>query len=63
MYCVRFTYTENVDYGPYIESINGVSGDQIKQTYWELLVKMVNGTIFTANLGEQDCSSLSILSL
>lgn len=41
----KFNYTENADYGPFLESVNGLAGSQETHTYWELLVKTSNGTI------------------
>uniref|UniRef100_A0A672IGD2 DUF4430 domain-containing protein n=1 Tax=Salarias fasciatus TaxID=181472 RepID=A0A672IGD2_SALFA len=47
----RFTYTENQDYGPYLESVNGLARNDDDRTYWELLVKMTNGRIVRTEAG------------
>ncbi|KAI9540875.1 hypothetical protein NQZ68_036211 [Dissostichus eleginoides] len=41
----RFTYTEDPNYGPYLQSVNGLEGSTKNRTYWELLVKKANETI------------------
>ncbi|KAJ4935470.1 hypothetical protein JOQ06_017003, partial [Pogonophryne albipinna] len=41
----RFTYTEDPNYGPYLQSVNGLNGSTKDRTYWELLVKKANETI------------------
>ncbi|KAK1800528.1 hypothetical protein P4O66_005744 [Electrophorus voltai] len=46
----RFTTTYNEDYGPFLESINGLKGNNAKHTYWELLIQSQNGTIVTADV-------------
>ncbi|KAL3057771.1 hypothetical protein OYC64_008095 [Pagothenia borchgrevinki] len=46
----RFTYTEDPNYGPYLQSVNGLKGSTKDRTYWELLVKKANETI-TLNVG------------
>ncbi|KAK2831247.1 hypothetical protein Q7C36_016333 [Tachysurus vachellii] len=45
----RFTIKEDLDYGPFLVSVNGVAGNNKKHTYWKLLVKPQNGTIIDAN--------------
>ncbi|XP_075939464.1 transcobalamin-1-like [Anarhichas minor] len=40
-----FTYTQDANYGPFLVSVNGVSGCSADRTYWELLVKRTNKTI------------------
>ncbi|XP_028275562.1 transcobalamin-1-like [Parambassis ranga] len=35
----NFTYTEDPNYGPFLESVNGVFGNVQNRTYWELQVK------------------------
>ncbi|XP_068565493.1 cobalamin binding intrinsic factor-like [Cebidichthys violaceus] len=38
-----FTYSEDSNYGPFLESVNGLDRCSHDRTYWELLVK--NGTV------------------
>lgn len=40
----RFTYTVNRNFGLYLQSVNGLPGATGNKTYWELLVKNINGT-------------------
>uniref|UniRef100_A0A3Q1B0A9 Transcobalamin-like C-terminal domain-containing protein n=1 Tax=Amphiprion ocellaris TaxID=80972 RepID=A0A3Q1B0A9_AMPOC len=47
----KFTYTEDPNYGPYLESVNGVAGNDKDHTYWELLVKKSDGQIIRPNVG------------
>lgn len=48
----RFTYTEDPNYGPYLESVNGLPGNDKEHTYWELLVKPHNGKIERPDVGK-----------
>ncbi|CAK6977848.1 transcobalamin-1-like [Scomber scombrus] len=47
----KFTYTENLNYGPYLESVNGVAGSDEDHTYWELLVKKPDGKVIRPDVG------------
>ncbi|KAJ3582873.1 hypothetical protein NHX12_000154 [Muraenolepis orangiensis] len=41
----NFTSSEHIDYGAYLESVNGLFGSFQDHTYWELLVQTANGII------------------
>uniref|UniRef100_A0A673ZLY9 Transcobalamin-like C-terminal domain-containing protein n=1 Tax=Salmo trutta TaxID=8032 RepID=A0A673ZLY9_SALTR len=48
----KFTYTEDLNYGPFLESVNGVAGDNAEHTYWELLVQIgKNGSVIRPDVG------------
>ncbi|KAM4628221.1 transcobalamin-1-like [Polymixia lowei] len=47
----KFTYTEHLDYGPYLQSVNGVAGNTADHTYWELLVKTPGGKTIRPDVG------------
>uniref|UniRef100_A0A665VU89 Uncharacterized protein n=1 Tax=Echeneis naucrates TaxID=173247 RepID=A0A665VU89_ECHNA len=33
----KFTYSEHPDFGPFLETVNGLAGKQEEHTYWQLL--------------------------
>lgn len=49
---LRFTYTEDPNYGLFLQSVNGLAGSFETHTYWELLVKTPKGKIIRPNVGE-----------
>lgn len=48
----RFTFTEDPDFGPFLESVNGLAGNDKNRTYWELLVKNSSDIITRLEVGE-----------
>ncbi len=48
----RFTYSEDQNYGPYLESVNGVAGNDKDQTYWQLLKEAQDGTVTELDVGK-----------
>uniref|UniRef100_A0A3B4Z4P6 Transcobalamin-like C-terminal domain-containing protein n=1 Tax=Stegastes partitus TaxID=144197 RepID=A0A3B4Z4P6_9TELE len=46
-----FTYTEDPNYGPFLQSVNGLPGCEQEQTYWKLLVKKPNNTVIVPDVG------------
>uniref|UniRef100_A0A674MGS6 Transcobalamin-1-like n=1 Tax=Takifugu rubripes TaxID=31033 RepID=A0A674MGS6_TAKRU len=46
-----FTYTEDPNYGPYLESVNGLAGSDKDRTYWELLVRTPDGQLIRPDVG------------
>lgn len=50
--CVAsFTVKEHPDFGPFLESVNGVSGDEHEHTYWEILSES-SGEFTKLDVGE-----------
>ncbi|CAB1348541.1 unnamed protein product, partial [Coregonus sp. 'balchen'] len=48
----NFTYTEDLNYGPFLVSVNGVAGNNTENTFWELLVQTGgNGTTIAPDVG------------
>uniref|UniRef100_A0A8C6SAG0 Transcobalamin-like C-terminal domain-containing protein n=1 Tax=Neogobius melanostomus TaxID=47308 RepID=A0A8C6SAG0_9GOBI len=47
----NFTYSEDSNYGPYLESVNGLAGNFAERTYWQLKVKKPNGVVIIPNVG------------
>uniref|UniRef100_A0A3B4V7Q6 Transcobalamin-like C-terminal domain-containing protein n=1 Tax=Seriola dumerili TaxID=41447 RepID=A0A3B4V7Q6_SERDU len=47
----KFAYTEDPNYGPFLQSVNGVAGSTEKHTYWELLVQSPDGKITRPDVG------------
>lgn len=57
---------EDPNYGPYLESVNGVAGNDKDHTYWELLVKTPEGKIIMPNVGKSTvkiCQSVFLVIL
>ncbi|XP_075892008.1 transcobalamin-1-like [Nelusetta ayraudi] len=46
-----FTYTEDRNYGPSLDSVNGLAGNDYDRTYWELLVETPDGNITRPDVG------------
>ncbi|KAM9317593.1 cobalamin binding intrinsic factor-like isoform 1-T2 [Pholidichthys leucotaenia] len=47
----NFTYTEDQNYGPFLQSVNGVKGSFENRTYWELLVNKTDKTVIRPDVG------------
>ncbi|CAG06489.1 unnamed protein product [Tetraodon nigroviridis] len=46
-----FGYSEHPDYGPFLESVNGLAGSDRDRTYWELLVRTADGRLLRPDVG------------
>lgn len=47
-----FTISEDTNYGPYLESVNGLAGNDHDRTYWELLVRTPDDQFIRPNVGQ-----------
>ncbi|XP_035767242.1 transcobalamin-1-like [Neolamprologus brichardi] len=47
----KFTYSDNDNYGPYLESVNGVAGNNEARTYWQLLANVTNSEFKPTEVG------------
>uniref|UniRef100_A0A3Q3K299 Uncharacterized protein n=1 Tax=Monopterus albus TaxID=43700 RepID=A0A3Q3K299_MONAL len=47
----NFTYTEDPNYGPFLQSVNGVAGNNDDHTYWKLEVKTADCKIKVPDVG------------
>ncbi|CAL8374025.1 unnamed protein product [Boreogadus saida] len=47
----NFTSSKNVDYGAFLVSVNGLFGNDLDRTYWELLVQRDTNTIIRPDVG------------
>ncbi|XP_034404956.1 transcobalamin-1-like [Cyclopterus lumpus] len=47
----KFSYTKDPNFGPYLESVNGVAGNDADHTYWELLVQTPGGKTIRPDVG------------
>ncbi|XP_061072205.1 cobalamin binding intrinsic factor-like isoform X1 [Conger conger] len=47
----NFTTKENLDYSPFLVSVNGLAGNEKDRTYWQLRVDYVNGSSTVAQVG------------
>ncbi|KAM7413679.1 hypothetical protein PAMA_020859 [Pampus argenteus] len=45
-----FTYTEDPNYGPFLQSVNGVAGSAEARTYWALLVRTTDDKIIVPDV-------------
>ncbi|KAI5098775.1 transcobalamin like precursor, partial [Silurus meridionalis] len=46
-----FTTEDNLDYGPFLVSVNGMAGNPDDHTYWEILAELEDGTIKRPDVG------------
>ncbi|KAM9332176.1 uncharacterized protein KZ484_017344 [Pholidichthys leucotaenia] len=47
-----FHCTENDDYGPYLDCVNGLKANTTERTFWELLVEKPNKPIIPLPIGQ-----------
>ncbi|XP_072314791.1 cobalamin binding intrinsic factor-like [Eucyclogobius newberryi] len=47
----KFTIQEDPNFGPFLESVNGLAGSELDHTYWELLVKTPSGETIRPDVG------------
>ena len=58
MFPCSFTASANIDYGEFLESVNGLSGNFQDRTYWALRVRKANNTVITPDVGMFECVCL-----
>lgn len=46
-----FTTSESSDYGPFLESVNGLYGNFSQRTYWQLKVQKPDGSVIIPDVG------------
>uniref|UniRef100_A0A3Q1GLT0 Transcobalamin-like C-terminal domain-containing protein n=1 Tax=Acanthochromis polyacanthus TaxID=80966 RepID=A0A3Q1GLT0_9TELE len=46
-----FTYSLDQNYGPFLQSVNGLSGSTEERTYWQLKVKKPNNSTIIPDVG------------
>ena len=49
-----------MDYGPFLESVNGLAGNATEHTYWQVLARTMDGKIMPTDVGESLSPSASL---